>query len=206
MALVNTAAAALILANESSKSFTGKNDKDISSAVANALVTYALSTPNLINFTCSGVVGPVGQVVSLVIGPIVPAAMANLMYIKALSLGLKGKNILQLFQAISTGVSTHFQTAQVSGTTAGLAVGTGTGKFLNLVENNVYNLLKLNFLGKVIKGKNSGHIGQCIAFGFTNHMKQSPTVTVVVTGAIAPVSPAGPVAITGIPTVFNKIV
>jgi hypothetical protein len=206
MALVKTTAASLILANVSSKSFTGKNDLDLSNAIASGLVTYALATPNLISFILSGTVGPVGQVISISVAPIVPAAMAALMNTKALSLGLKGKNILQLFQAISTGVAIHFQTAQVSGTTAGLAVGAGTGKFLNIIEQNVYNLIRLNLLGKTFTGKNRDHLARAIAFGFTAHMKQSPTVTVTVAGAIAPVAPAGPLAITGMPTVFNKLV
>jgi hypothetical protein len=206
MAIVKTTAASLIFANESAKSFTGKNAFDIADAVAGGLVTYTLSTPNLISFFLSGTVGPVGQIISISVAPIVPVAMANLMYAKGLSLGLKGKNILQLFQAISTGVSVHFQAAQVSGSTVGLAVGGGTGKFLYIVEQNVYNLVRLNLLGKVFTGKNRDNLAQAIAFGFTNHMKQSPTVTVTVVGAIAPVSPAGPLAIAGVPTVFNKIV
>ena len=109
-------------------------------------------------------------------------------------------------QAISSGVSTHFQTAQATGTVAGLAVGGGTGKFLNMFEDNVTSLLKLNLLGKTFTGKNRDQLAQAIAFGFVNHMKQSPTVTVTVMGAIAPVAPAGPLAITGIPTVFNKLI
>jgi len=205
MALVKKAASGLILANEASKSFTGKNDKDLADAIANGLVTYSISTPNLILFTLSGTVGPVGQVTSVSVAPIVPSVMATLMYSKALSLQLKGKNILQLFQAISNGVASHFSTMQVTGSTAGLAVGVGTGRFTNMIEAPVSNLVYANFLSKIIKGKNARQLAQCVGFGFVSHMKQSPTVIATVTGAIAPVSPAGPIATAGIPTVFNKI-
>ena len=206
MALVNKTAASLILINESAKNFTGKNIKDLADAIAEALVTYALSTPNLVTFTGSGTVGPVGQVTSISVAPIVPAAMATLMNTKVKSLQLTGTKIFQLFQAISAGVSTHFQTAQMSGSTAGLAVGAGTGRFTNIVEQNVLRMLKLFFRSKRLSGKNAPQLAESVAFGFTSHMKQSPIVTATVAGAIAPVSPAGPIAVTGIPTVFNKLI
>jgi hypothetical protein len=198
--------AGLILANESAKSFTGKNDMDIANAVASALSTYVISTPSLVQFTLSGTVGPVGQVTSIVVAGIVPQAMAGLMFTKAASLGLRGKNTLQLFQAISNGVCTHLQTMQVTGTTAGLAVGGGVGRFTFINKAAVKGLLQVNFLGKLIKGKNAPDIIESIAFGFTNHMKSAPVVSAVVAGAIAPVPPAGPVAVAGIPTVINKII
>lgn len=205
MALVKQTASGLILANEFSKSFTGKNDKDIADAVASGLVTYALATPNAITFTLSGTVGPIGQVTSISVAPIIPQAMAALMITRAGGSQLLGKNIAQLLQAISNGISIHFQTAQVTGTTAGLAVGAGTGRFTGLVEKTASNLIKLNLIRKRFTGKNRDQLADAIAFGFVSHMKQSPIVTATVAGAIAPVSPAGPIATTGIPTVFNKI-
>lgn len=195
----------LISINESGKSFKGKNDRDIASAVANALVTYVISTPSLITFTLSGTVGPVGSVTGVKVSGISGQLMATAMITKANSLRLSGKNMIQFFQAISAGVATHLKVMQVTGTASGIAVGTGTGRFTKIAKPAVKSLLNINFLGKQIRGKNAKDIIESIAYGFTQHMKSVPTVTAIVAGAISPTPPTGPIPITGIPTIYNKI-
>ena len=55
-------------------------------------------------------------------------------------------------------------------------------------------------------GRDVTKIANCVAYGIVNQLKAGATFTVLVTGAIAPVPPVGPVPMAGLPAVFSKIV
>jgi hypothetical protein len=191
--------------NEVGVSLKGKNVKDIADAVAQALCVYTTTTPNLLSFFLSGTAGPVGNLSSIVVSGIVPQTMSSMMLFRANNKGLKGKNLKNLFDAISNGVSLNLMGMYVGGLTAGIALGMGFGKFSYINTMAVSNYLRSSFVIKMFKGKNVKDIIDAIAYGFSMHMKSTPTVTAGVLGAIAPVPPVGPIPVVMMPTVINTI-
>jgi len=205
MPVIPQAMSTSIFLNEKGVAFSGKNNKDIADAISMALCTYVTTTPNLISFFLSGVAGPVGNLNSIVVSGIVPQAMSSLMVSRALSKGLRGKSLKHLFDAVSNGVSLSLNGMFVSGLTAGLAMGNGVGRFTFIQDLAVANYLRASFASKLFRGKNVRDIIDCIAFGFSMHMRSSPIVSATVLGAIAPIPPVGPVPMVAMPTVFNAI-
>jgi len=141
MPIVPQAMSGLIFMNETGVALTGKNTKDIADAVAQALSTYVLTNPSLISFFLSGTAGPVGNLTSVAVAGIIPQGMSSLMLTRALSKGLRGRSLKNLFDAISIGVSLHLSGMLVTGLTAGIAVGSGFGKFTYINDLVVSNML-----------------------------------------------------------------
>lgn len=182
--------------------FSGKSDKNISDAISMGLFTY-LKTPNLISFQLSGTAGPIGSVTSITYVGIVPSVMSNLIRFKAPFTGKSWKNMCD---AISNGIAMTFQTSSISGTTVGIALGGGIGRFSNMVTSDLVNRIKATASFKSILGSKKDQLVDAVAFGICTHFKTSVTVTATVTGAIAPTPPTGPVAVTAMPTVYNIII
>lgn len=181
--------------------FTGKMDKNLADAIAIGLFTY-LKTPNLVNFQLNGTAGPVGTVTSITIAGVVSNTMSVLMKKSRFT----GKNWKDLTDAISKGVAAAIQIAMVNGTASGCAVGVGTGRFLQMNASALSSRIKATAAFKSIRGSKKDQMVDAIAFGICTHLKSTPTVTVSIAGAIAPVPPAGPVAVTAIPTIYNTII
>ena len=152
-------------------------------------------------------VGPVGTATSLAVAGIVPAAMANLMRARAAQkgFGVGGRDMGNLFSAIAAGVSVIMTGSIVQGNFAGLAVGGGTAKLTKINAQVLTKLIQANFASKGIIGRDAGKIADCVAYGVVTQLKAGATYTILVTGAIAPVAPVGPIPISGIPAVFSKI-
>ena len=93
----------------------------------------------------------------------------------------------------------------LTGTAAGIAVGGGVGNFTAVNAQALSKLMNAAMLSKQIKGRDITGLCDAISFGIINHLKTSVRFTTVVTGVVAPVPPVGPVAVTGIPSVFTKI-
>jgi hypothetical protein len=198
--LISTA----IKAQFAASGFTGKNDKDIADSVGGAVAKY-LVIPNLVSCTLNGVMGPIGQISSIMIVGIVPQVMGSLMITKAASLKFTGTKMTTFFNAIASGVSQVLLGMLLSGNAVGIAVGAGTGKFTAISDQPLSKIILAEMLSRRLTGKNNKDIANIVAFGIANHLKSSATFTVMTTGAIAPVSPAGPVSVVSIPSIYTKI-
>ena len=204
MALSSSLIANNIYTQFSSRQITGRNARDLANAVGMATYMF-VTTPNIVSCTLSGTVGPVGTIMSIVTLGIVPTAMSGLMMDQATAKKLTGRSLSTIFGAAATGLTISLTSLTLSGTSAGLAVGAGTGSFSYAVNKTMANILASQEVSKYLKGRNNVDLANCIAFGFVNHIKQSAKITVTATGAIAPVAPAGPIATANIPSVFTKI-
>lgn len=183
---------------------TGRNAIDLSNAVGMATFMF-ITVPNIVTCTLSGTVGPVGNITSIAVLGIVPAGMSGFMMSQAASKKLTGRNLSTIFNAAATGLTISLSSLMLTGTAAGLAVGTGVGIFSAAVTQNMANILLSQEVSKHLKGRNNIDLANCIAFGLVNQLKSAAKITLAVTGAIAPVAPAGPIAAAGIPSVFTKI-
>jgi len=187
-------------------SMKGRDATKLASAVGTAVGNYVI-TPNLMSATLSGVAGPVGTVQSVAVAGFEPNSMSSLMYTKALTPGIKltGRDIGKLFIAVSTGLVQVLSTMIVTGTAAGIATGAGVGFFTKLSEPALTNLINAQMKLKGFTGRDTGKLAQCISYGLVTQMSTIVKVTLTSAGAVAPVPPVGPVAVAGIPTVFNKV-
>ena len=183
---------------------TGRDGNKLASAIASAVAKY-LVIPNLVSCSLTGTAGPVGSINSITVVGLVPKAMSSFMLSKAYSKKLKGRDISKLCDAISNGVCQVLQGMILSGTAAGIAVGGGTGRFTAVSVSALSKLMFLAMQSKQINGRDISKLCDAISFGIIKHLKTSVKFTTVVTGAIAPVPPVGPVAVTGIPSIFTKI-
>lgn len=183
---------------------TGRDNSKIANAIASSVAKY-LVLPNLVTCSLTGTAGPVGSINSVAVVGLVPKVMSGLMVSKAYSKNLKGRDISKLFDAISNGTCQVLQGMVLSGTAAGIAVGGGTGSFTAINASALSKMMFLNMQSKKINGRDISKICDCVSFGIANHLKTSVKFTTLVTGAIAPVPPAGPIAVMGIPSIFTKI-
>jgi len=183
---------------------TGRDAIKLAGVIGSAISKY-LMIPNMVTCSLSGVVGPIGSINSVTVAGLVPAAMSGFMYSKAISKNLKGRDVKKLFDAVSMGLTQVLMGMVLSGSAVGIAIGTGVGNFTALSEQALSKLLYATMLSKQLKGRDAVKLCDCISFGVVTHLKTSVKFTVVVTGVIAPVPPAGPIAIAGVPSVFTKI-
>lgn len=186
------------------RKLAGRNAIDIASAIGSSLAKY-LILPNLVTCSLNGTAGPVGNINSVAVIGLVPTAMSNFMYGKALSRQLKGKDIKKIFDSISIGIVQILTSMILSGSAAGIAVGGGLGTFSAVNEQAFSKVLLTELKLRNIKGRDSITLGDCISFGIIKHLQSSVKFTTIVTGAVAPVPPAGPVAVIGIPSIFTKV-
>lgn len=204
MPVVAPSISSAILSQMSLKRLTGKNAIDIASAVGSAVANYIV-IPNRVTCTLNGTAGPIGNINSIAVLGLVPTAMSGFMLSKAGLRKLTGRDIKNFFDAISFGLFQVLSTMILSGTSAGCAVGAGTGKFTAVSEQALSKLILAEFLKKRLRGKNNRDLADCIAFGIIRHLQSSVTFTVAVTGAIAPTPPTGPIAVVGIPSLTTKV-
>lgn len=185
------------------KNYKGKNVPDLVSCVGDALAVY-LVTPNLVTAYVSGTAGLTGSIVLSIVAGVDPTSMSSYMNIKAQSKKMTGRDITGVFSAISLGIVPSLYGMVLTGSTVGVAVGTGTGNFTALSDTVLSGNIYQNMLLKQLKGKNNMDLADCIAYGICTHL-QTVSFTVVVAGVIAPTPPTGPVTVMGIPTIYTKI-
>jgi hypothetical protein len=123
--------------------------------------------------------------------------MSGLMMAKAASLGLAGKNIKDLFDAISFGICNTVMTASVQGIIIGAGIGTGTGTITGLVNTALENTIYGMELAQTLSGSKMRDLISAIAFGVCTHI-MTATVTLTDVGAAAG-PPVGPVTIPAAP-------
>jgi hypothetical protein len=198
---------AAIMANFASSVILGRNAIDIADAVGTGVAVH-ITTPNMLTFACSGTAGPVGTASSLVVAGIVPTAMTGLMMTRAaqVGFGIGGRDMQKMFSAISKGVAAVLNGSLVQGNFGGLALGGGTARFTKINAQILNRLIQANLASKGMIGRDVGKISDCISYGIVNQLKAGATFTILVSGAIAPVPPVGPLPMAGLPAVYSKIV
>jgi hypothetical protein len=204
MPVTGTFISSAIKANMTPRSIKGRDAGSLADAIGLSVATH-VTTPNMVTCTLSGSAGPTGTITSLAVAGIVGKSMSGLMAVKAQTKKLTGRDILTLFDAISSGIAQVLMGSILSGSCIGCGVGVGTGKFLALNDKALSGLIVLNASSRAFRGRNIVDLADCIAFGVVNHLKSSATFSVLVAGAISPTPPTGPVAVTGIPSVTTKV-
>jgi len=182
----------------------GRDAGSLADAVGTAVAMYVV-TPNMVSCTVNGTAGPVGTVTSVAVAGIVGKGMSGMMSVKAQTKRFSGRDILTLFDAISSGVAQVLMGSMLTGQCVGCAVGAGTGKFVALNEKTLSSLIVLNATARSFRGRNMIDLADCVAFGVVNHLRSNAIFSVVVAGTVAPTPPTGPVAVVGIPTVMTKV-
>lgn len=186
------------------RGISGRDAIKIASSVGTSLAKY-ITLPNLVTCSLNGTAGPIGNINSVSVIGLVPVTMSNFMYSKALSMHLKGRDIKKVFDSISTGIVQILIGMILSGSAAGIAVGGGIGTFSAVNEQALSKILFSELKLINLSGRDSKSFGDCISFGIIKHLQTSVKFTTVVTGAIAPIPPAGPIAVMGIPSIFTKV-
>jgi len=186
------------------KSMFGRDAGTLADAVGTAVAIH-VTTPNMVSCTLNGTAGPVGAITSLSVAGLVAKSMASLMTLKGKFKGIKGRDAASLFEAMSSGIALKLQMMVLSGTCAGCALGTGTGKFTALNAKILSSLILANAMGRSLQGRDIGALADCIAHGVVQHLKSSVTFSVAVSGAVSPTPPTGPVAVVGVPSLLTKV-
>lgn len=193
-----------ILARALVKNMTGRNTSDLADAVGAALAIY-LSIPNLVTCSFAGTAGPVGTITSLSVAGLVPTAMSGFMLSKAGTKNLTGRDIIKLFNSISSGVCQNLQTTVLTGSVVGCAVGTGIGSFTAVNEQALSQIMFSQMLLRNMRGRDAVNLCDCISFGVVRQLQSSVKYSVTAAGPIAPTPPTGPVPVAAIPSVYTKV-
>lgn len=187
-----------------SKRIIGRDAGSLADAVGTAVAMH-VTTPNMVTCTVNGTAGPVGSITSVAVAGVVGKAMSAMMVVKATSKKLTGRDIVSLFDAISSGIAQVMMASVLTGTCAGCAVGAGTGRFLALNDKLLSSLIVLNATARSFRGRNMVDLADCVSFGVVNHLKSGATYSVLVAGAVSPTPPTGPVAVVAIPSLTTKV-
>jgi hypothetical protein len=187
----------LMLAKATSQSVHGNKLLPQLSAVSSAVCSYFSTVPVIVS--TNFVTGPgAGTYTGKVVG-LVPSAMCSLMMLKMGMLGLVGRDVKRLFDAISFGVCTTILTTAVAqGTVIGGGPGAGQGKIIGLFPRALQPIILANLTGKILVGSKTQTLASAIAFGICNHVMTAGTVITACIGAFAP-PPAGPIPIPAAP-------
>ena len=193
MPFVPTVMANLMRAKAVPSKILGSKSTPLLSAVSSAVCSYVPAAAVVVSTNM--VTGPgSGTMTGKIVG-CVPSAMSSMMVMKATSLGLRGRDMARLFDAISFGVCQVLQTLSVAqGTVIGGGPGAGTGKITNLVPSVLERLIVASLAGRVLMGSKTSPVFTAVAFGICTHIMTAGTVVTTCVGAFAP-PPAGPVPI-----------
>ena len=197
MPLVPTQMQSLILLKAASELMAGSKLPDIVSAVSAATCQY-LQVSAIVNST-NVVLGPGAGTQTGNVTGLFPQAMASMILLNASSLGLAGKDLPKLFDAISTGVVNSVMTSVVvQGVVIGGGPGVGTGKITGLMPTSLQGLILLQEAFKLIAGSRIRDIVSAISFGICNHIMTAGTVILTDIGFFVP-PPIGPIPIPAAP-------
>lgn len=184
--------------------FKGRDMSKLADAIGRAVFMH-IATPNVTTSSLIGTVGPVGSVNNTAVVGIVPTVMSSFIKAAGLGMGFKGRDMSKLARAISSGISQILMTMVLTGSSVGIALGGGSAKFIGLNATILKNLIKVQMAAVGYKGRDMAKLANMVATGVVTHLMSSATFPVIVSGAIAPVPPVGPLPIGGVPTVFSQI-
>jgi hypothetical protein len=193
----------LIQLKAASQLMAGSKLPDIISAVSMATCQYLMAV-SVVNST-NIVVGPGAGTQTGTVTGLFPQAMSALMFFRASSQGLVGRDLPKLFDAVSFGVTTSVMTSVlVQGTVIGGGPGTGTGKILGLVPTGLEAFILAQEIFRLISGSKIREIVSSMAFGICNHITTTGIVILTDIGAFTP-PPVGPVPIPAAPGIGRLV-
>lgn len=197
MPIVSTNMSQQMRLNATTKLITGDKLPDFVSAVSSATSSYLLSSA-VVNST-NICLGPGAGTFTGTVKGIIPLTMAQLMTLKATTLGITGRDASKFFEAISFGVSQILNGSAIAqGFVIGAGPGTGTGRIYALVPTALQSIIIANLAAKSITGEKLFSVTSAIAFGICNHIMSAAVVTTTCVG-VAAGPPAGPVTIPAAP-------
>ena len=124
--------------------------------------------------------------------------MSSLMWLKAASYGLSGRDIKKLFDSVSFGVVNTTKSIVMQGTIIGAGPGSGTGKIIGLIPQSLEALIWAQSTFRLLSGNKLKALISSISFGICNHIMTNGVVTITDMGIVAP-PPVGPVTIPAAP-------
>ena len=197
MPFIPTAMTSLMMTKAMSQSIHGSKLLPYLSAISSGVCSYFSTAPVVVSSNV--VTGPgAGTYTGKVVG-VVPSTMSSLMMLKAGSMGIVGKDMKRLFDAVSFGVCTTLLTTVVAqGAVIGGGPGFGQGKITNLIPSVLQTLILANTAGKLLVGSKTMNLMSAIAFGICTHIMTMGTVITSCIGAFTP-PPIGPVIIPAAP-------
>jgi hypothetical protein len=197
MPFIPSAMTGLMMAKATSQSIYGAKLLPQLSAVSSAVCSYFTVAPIVVS--TNFVTGPgAGTYTGKVVG-LLPSAMSSLMMLKMGLMGLVGRDVKRLFDAVSFGVcTTVLTTAVAQGSVIGGGPGAGQGKITGLVPSVLQNLLYVNLVGKLLVGSKTRAFSSAMAFGICTHIMTAGTIVTACIGAFSP-PPAGPIPIPAAP-------
>ena len=192
----------LMQAKGASFLLSGNKFPDFVSAVSAASCQYILASA-IVNST-NVALGPGGGTQTGTVQGLIPTGMASLMSSKALSVGLSGRNMNDLFESVSFGVCNGMSAATLQGTIIGAGPGTGIGKITGLVPTALEGAIYAQTIFRVLTGKNIRDIIAAMSFGICNYIMASAFVMCTDIG-VAASPPAGPVVIPAAPGIGRLV-
>jgi hypothetical protein len=197
MPMIPAAMSGLMMAKAVSKTLSGSKLSPQISAVSSAVCLYFTAAPIVV--TTNIVTGPgAGTYTGRIVG-VIPSAMSGMMMLKAASLGLVGRDVKKLFDAISFGVcQTLLTTVIIQGTVIGGGPGAGQGKIIGLVPSALQTLIVAQMAVRGLIGSKTAQIASAMAFGICMHVMSTGMVMTTCIGAFTP-PPVGPVPIPAAP-------
>ena len=186
----------LIQLKATSDLMAGNKLPDVISAISFATCQY-ITASSVVNST-NIVLGPGAGTQTGVIVGLVPQAMSSMMLLQATSLGLSGKNLPMLFDAVSFGVVTTVMACPVQGVVIGGGPGVGTGTIIGLIPTALQLLILNQAIFRLLSGSRIRDIISAISFGICNHIMTSGVVTLTDIGVFTP-PPVGPIPIPAAP-------
>jgi hypothetical protein len=202
MPYIPTAMQSLIQAKAASTLVSGSKFPSIASAFSSGTCPYVLSASTVQSTNVA--VGPgAGTQTGRIMG-LNARAMSKTMLLKASSVGLSGRDLRKIFDAISFGVVQAANSIMIQGTIIGAGPGTGTGKILGLVPSALTSMILGQAAFRTISGSKLRSIVSSASFGICIHIMSVGTVQLTDIGAAAG-PPAGPITIPAAPG-FGRLV
>jgi hypothetical protein len=190
---------AIMLASAASKALLGKNIKDVTDSVAFACSLHFI-IPGSITLVMNGTAAGPGTFISTPPVGMSPDLMASLMFARGASRGLVGKNTLDVYSSISTGICMGMLQLITVGIAAGVGLGSGVGVITGFNPELLKTLILSQFAARAMVGKNVADLADAISFGIVTHLSTTVSINVGIVGPIIP-PPAGPIPVVGLPGV-----
>jgi hypothetical protein len=192
----------LMAVKAASTLMSGSKLPAIEAAISSAVCQYILSSA-VVNSTNVAIGPGSGTQTGKIIG-LIPTFMSKMMLLKAFSLGLTGKDLGKLLNAVSFGIVNGLKTAVLQGVIIGAGPGTGIGRITGLTPFVLQKLILAQEAFRAIAGSKSRDLASCVAFGACTYIKTFGIVVVTNIGVTSP-PPVGPIPFPAAPG-FGKLI
>jgi len=129
---------------------------------------------------------------------IIPNALAGMVIPLMMGQGVMGTKMKDLAEGICFAAAMHFNSMnEVQTSHSTVALGSGTGKVLGLIPSVMEAKILQKMLAQNYSGTMMKPLVNAFSTGFCNNVMATAIVTVAISGAPAPITPAGPVPSAG---------